>query len=32
MGNEARSSTPARFRARVEADHAKWKPLAKFVS
>ena len=32
MGNEARASTPAVFRARVEADYAKWKPLAKFVN
>ncbi len=32
MGNDARASTPAVFRARVEADYAKWKPLAKFVS
>ncbi|HJQ57727.1 MAG TPA: tripartite tricarboxylate transporter substrate-binding protein [Vineibacter sp.] len=32
MGNEPRASTPAQFRARVEADHAKWKPLAKFVN
>ena len=32
MGNEARASTPALFRARVEADYAKWKPLAKFVN
>ena len=32
MGNDAVSSTPAAFRARIEADHAKWKPLAKFVS
>ena len=32
MGNEARASTPAIFRARVEADYAKWKPLAKFVN
>jgi tripartite-type tricarboxylate transporter receptor subunit TctC len=31
MGNDARSSTPAEFRARIEADYAKWKPLAKFV-
>jgi len=32
MGNEARASTPAQFRARIEADYAKWKPLAKFVN
>lgn len=32
MGNEAPGSTPAEFRARIEADYAKWKPLAKFVS
>lgn len=32
MGNDARASTPAAFRARVEADYAKWKPLAKFVN
>lgn len=32
MGNEARASTPAVFRARVETDYAKWKPLAKFVT
>jgi tripartite-type tricarboxylate transporter receptor subunit TctC len=32
MGNDARASTPAQFRARVEADHAKWKPLAKLVN
>ena len=32
MGNEARGSTPAQFRGRVEADYAKWKPLAKFVN
>jgi len=32
MGNEARASTPAVFRARVEADYAKWKPLARFVT
>ena len=32
MGNEARASTPAVFRARIEADYAKWKPLAKFVN
>jgi tripartite-type tricarboxylate transporter receptor subunit TctC len=31
LGNEARASTPAEFRARVETDYAKWKPLAKFV-
>ena len=32
MGNEAPGSTPAEFRARIEADYAKWKPLAKFVN
>ncbi|MCX7364937.1 MAG: tripartite tricarboxylate transporter substrate-binding protein [Alphaproteobacteria bacterium] len=32
MGNDAVSSTPAAFRARIEADYAKWKPLARFVS
>ena len=32
MGNDAVSGSPAAFRARIEADHAKWKPLAKFVS
>lgn len=32
MGNEACAGTPSVFRARVEADYAKWKPLAKFVS
>jgi tripartite-type tricarboxylate transporter receptor subunit TctC len=32
LGNEAHSTTPAEFRARVEADYAKWKPLAKFVT
>ncbi len=32
MGNEARASTPAVFRARVETDYAKWKPLARFVT
>ncbi|CAN5268488.1 tripartite tricarboxylate transporter substrate binding protein [soil metagenome] len=32
MGNEARSSTPAEFRARIEADYAKWKPLARYVN
>ena len=32
MGNEARASTPAVFRARIDADYAKWKPLAKFVN
>jgi len=32
MGNDARASTPAEFRARVEADYAKWQPLAKFVT
>ena len=32
MGNEAPGSTPAEFRGRVEADYAKWKPLAKFVN
>ena len=31
IGNEARASIAAEFRARVEADCAKWKPLAKFV-
>ncbi len=31
MGNEARSSTPEQFRARVVADYDKWKPLAKIV-
>jgi len=31
MGNEARASTPEEFRARVVADHDKWKPLAKIV-
>jgi tripartite-type tricarboxylate transporter receptor subunit TctC len=31
MGNEARASTPAEFRARVVADYDKWKPLAKIV-
>jgi tripartite-type tricarboxylate transporter receptor subunit TctC len=32
MGNEARASSPAGFRERIEADYAKWKPLAKFVN
>lgn len=32
MGNDARASTPAEFRARIEADYAKWTPLAKFVN
>ena len=32
IGNEARAGTPAEFRARIEADYAKWQPLAKFVS
>ncbi|MFO1158660.1 MAG: tripartite tricarboxylate transporter substrate-binding protein [Reyranellaceae bacterium] len=32
MGNDARASTPAEFRARIEADYAKWQPLAKFVN
>ncbi len=32
MGNDAPGSTPAEFRARIEADYAKWKPLAKFVN
>ncbi len=32
MGNDARASTPAQFRARIEADYAKWQPLAKFVN
>lgn len=32
MGNDAVSSTPAAFRARIESDYAKWKPLAKFVT
>jgi tripartite-type tricarboxylate transporter receptor subunit TctC len=31
MGNDARASTPAAFRARVVADYDKWKPLAKIV-
>ncbi|MFZ5781414.1 MAG: Bug family tripartite tricarboxylate transporter substrate binding protein [Pseudomonadota bacterium] len=31
MGNVARGSTPAEFRARVEADYEKWKPLARIV-
>lgn len=31
MGNEARASTPAAFRARVVADYDKWKPLSKIV-
>ncbi len=31
MGNVARGSTPAEFRARVETDYEKWKPLAKVV-
>jgi tripartite-type tricarboxylate transporter receptor subunit TctC len=31
MGNEARASTPAQFRARIESDYEKWKPLAKIV-
>ena len=31
MGNDAVSSTPAAFRARIEADYAKWTPLARFV-
>lgn len=32
MGNEPHASTPAAFRSRIEADHAKWKPLAKHVT
>jgi tripartite-type tricarboxylate transporter receptor subunit TctC len=32
MGNVAPGSTPGQFRARIEADYAKWKPLAKFVN
>jgi tripartite-type tricarboxylate transporter receptor subunit TctC len=32
MGNEARASSPSGFRTRIEADYAKWKPLAKFVN
>jgi hypothetical protein len=32
MGNVAPGSTPRQFRARIEADYAKWKPLAKFVN
>ena len=32
MGNDARASSPAGFRQRIEADYAKWKPLAKFVN
>ena len=32
MGNDTPASTPAQFRARIEADYAKWKPLAKFVN
>jgi tripartite-type tricarboxylate transporter receptor subunit TctC len=31
MGNDVRASTPAAFRARVETDFEKWKPLAKIV-
>ena len=31
MGNEAQGSPPAELRARVLADHDKWKPLAKIV-
>lgn len=31
MGNDARASTPAEFRARVVADYDKWKPLSKIV-
>ena len=32
MGNDTPANTPAEFRARIEADYAKWKPLAKFVN
>jgi tripartite-type tricarboxylate transporter receptor subunit TctC len=32
MGNVARASLPDEFRARVAADYAKWKPLAKFIT
>jgi tripartite-type tricarboxylate transporter receptor subunit TctC len=32
MGNDARAGPPAEFRARIEADHAKWTPLPRFVN
>jgi len=32
LGNDTRVSTPAEFRARVEADMARWRPLAHVVS
>jgi tripartite-type tricarboxylate transporter receptor subunit TctC len=32
LGNETRVSTPAEFRTRVEADLARWRPLAHVVN
>ena len=32
LGNDTRVSTPAEFRARVESDMARWRPLAHVVS
>ena len=32
LGNDTRVSTPAEFRARVEADMARWRPLAHVVN
>ncbi len=32
LGNDTRVSTPAEFRARVEADMARWRPLALVVN
>ena len=32
LGNDTRVSTPAEFRARVELDMARWRPLAHVVN
>ena len=32
LGNDTRVSTPAEFRARVEADMSRWRPLAHVVN
>ena len=32
LGNDARVSTPSEFRARVEQDMARWRPLAHVVN
>ena len=32
LGNDTRVTSPAEFRARVEADMARWRPLAHVVN